>query len=338
MMRAWQLEDFGMANLRRVDRPTPTPGSGELLVRVAAAALNYRDKVVVAGKLLPERMPRPLVPVSDASGRVAAVGPGVTRFGIGDRVATHVFSRWLDGEAGPNEMDHCFGGPLDGGLAEFMIVPEDAAVAVPPSLTDAEAATLTTAALTAWFALVERGGLRAGETVLTQGTGGVSLFAVQFAAAIGARVIATSSSDAKLERARALGATDLINYRATPDWDRVALDLTEGQGVDHVIELAGGPSLNRSITATRVGGQVAVIGFLDRPTAEVNLVPLLFRQTRIQGIAVGHRRAFERMNRFIEEHRIRPVIDSTYPFEDAPAAFDHLDRGPFGKVVINVGG
>ena len=333
-MKAWELRDSGLQNLKLVESATPTPGPHELLVRVAAVSLNYRDKAIVDGNYPPHLIPRPLVLVSDAAGVVAEIGPGVTRFAVGARVTTHFFSRWIDGEPGPSEEAHCFGGPLPGGLAEFMIVHEDSAVEAPTSLSDAEAATLPIAALTAWFALVERGGLEAGQTVLTQGTGGVSIFAVQIAAAMGARVIATSSSDAKLDRVRALGATDVINYVKTPDWQQVARELTADRGVDQILEVVGGVSINRSIEAARVGGYVAVVGFLGSQQATIDLVPLFFRRVRIQGIAVGHRKAFEAMNRFVEAHAIKPVIDSIYPFEDAIAAFDHLSRGAFGKVVI----
>ena len=333
-MKAWELQDWGLANLKQVERPRPGPN--ELLVRVQAASLNYRDKAVVEGKYLPDKLPRPLIPVSDAAGRVEEVGPGVTRFQEGDRVTSHLYSHWLDGEPGPSEVDYCFGGPLPGGLAEYMIIHEDSAVAAPASLTDAEAATLPIAALTAWFALVDLGKLEAGQSVLVQGTGGVSIFAVQLASALGARVIATSSSDEKLARARALGAADGINYVKNPEWQAVARELTTGVGVDHVLDVVGGESLNRSIQAARVGGHVAVIGFLGGQTSSIDLLPLLIRQTRIRGVAVGHRKSFETMNRFIEEKGVKPVINSTYAFSDAVEAFNHLSRGAFGKVVIDV--
>ncbi len=337
-MKAWEMQDFGLKNLKLVERPTPKPGPNELLVRVSAASLNYRDKVVVEGFYGRERMPRHLIPVSDAAGVVEQVGPGVTRFGEGARVTTHLYSRWVAGDPKPDEVDYCFGGPLPGGLAEYMIIPEVGAVEAPASLSDAEAATLPIAGLTAWFALVDHGGLEAGRTVLVQGTGGVSVFAVQLASAMGARVIATSSSDEKLARVKALGATDLINYAKTPDWQDVARELTSGKGVDHVLDVVGGESINRSIQAARVGGHVALIGFLGGQVASVDLLPVLLRQTRLQGLIVGHRQAFEAMNRFIEDRAIKPVIDSTYPFSDAIRAFEHLDRGPFGKVVIDVAG
>ena len=287
--------------------------------------------------MLPALSPRPLILVADAVGEVVATGPEVTRFAIGDRVAAHFFSRWLDGEPGPHEEKYALGGPIDGGLAEFMILHEEGAVAPPQSLSDAEAACLPIAGLTAWFALVERGGLRAGETVLVQGTGGVSIFAIQIAAALGARVVVTSGSDAKLSRVKDLGAGDLINYKTTPAWDQMARDLTGGIGVDHVIDVVGGDNFNQAIEAARVGGHVASIGYLGgQMICKISLESLLFRRTRISGIAVGHRAAFEKLNRFVEDHGIKPVIDSTYPFAEAHAAFGHLRRGAFGKVVIDI--
>ncbi len=335
-MRAWELQGWGLADLKLVERPTPRPGPNELLVRVKAASLNYRDKAIVDGEYLPDQLPRPLIPVSDAAGHVEETGPGVTRFRKGDRVTSHLHSRWMDGEAAPNESDYCFGGPLPGGLAEYMTIHEDSAVGAPASLTDAEAATLPIAALTAWFSLVNRGKLEAGQSVLVQGTGGVSIFAVRLASALGARVIATSSSDEKLARVKALGATDGINYSMQPEWQAVARELTSGIGVDHVLEVVGGESLGRAIQAVRVGGHIAVIGFLGGQKSSIDLLPLLSRQTQIRGIAVGHKRSFEEMNRFIEAKGIKPVIDSTYAFKDAVAAFNHMSRGPFGKVVIDI--
>ncbi len=338
-MKAWELQDYGMDNLKRVEVPTPEPGPNELLVRVSAASLNYRDKAIVDGNLRPGGLSMPFIPVSDAVGIVEATGPGVTRFGPGARVTTHLYSRWIEGEPAPDEGDrHCFGGPLPGGLAEFMIIPEDSAVEAPASLTDAEAATLPIAALTAWFSLVVRGGLKGGETVLVQGTGGVSIFAVQIASAMGARVIATSSGDEKLARVKALGATDGINYSKTPEWQDLARKLTGDRGVDHVLDVVGGESIGRSIQAARIGGHIAVIGFLGGRMANIDLVPLMLRKSRLQGSSTGHRKAFEAMNQFIEERAIKPVIDSIYPFSDAIKAFEHLGRGAFGKVVIDVAG
>ncbi|GEL23733.1 alcohol dehydrogenase [Pseudonocardia sulfidoxydans NBRC 16205] len=336
-MRAWQLRTFGLENLELAETPTPEPGPDELLVKVGAVALNFRDKAIVDGIYEPDKMPENLIPVADAAGTVVAVGEGVTAFAVGDRVTSHFYSRWLEGQPSHNEPDYSLGGPLHGGLAEYMVLHEDTAVPAPDTLSDEQAATLPIAALTAWYSLVENGKVQDGQTVLIQGTGGVSIFGVQFAAALGARVIATSSSDEKLERVRELGATDLINYRTHPDWEKVVLELTDGLGVDVTLDVVGGAGLNRSIAATRPGGHVNVIGFLDGQTASVDLMTLLFRQTKIHGIAVGHRASFVEMNNFIDEHKILPVIDTVYEFEDAIAAYEHLNRGAFGKIVVRVG-
>ncbi|MFE1882759.1 zinc-dependent alcohol dehydrogenase family protein [Streptomyces diastatochromogenes] len=335
-MRAWQLEDFGLDNLVLKETPTPKPGPGEILVKVSAVSLNYRDKAIVDGAYDPDKMPENLIPVSDAAGVVAEVGPGVTEFKPGDRVMSHLYSHWLDGAPARDEPDHCLGLPLDGGLAEYMILEASSAVPTPAHLTDEQASTLPVAALTAWFALVEYGRLEPGQTVLVQGTGGVSLFAVQLAAALGARVIATSSSDEKLQRVAELGAQELINYRTTPDWAERARELTDGQGVDQVIEVVGGDGINQSVHATRAAGHISLIGFLGGQVAPLDVLPLLFSQAQIRGIAVGHRRAFLEMNEFIEKQGIEPVIDTVYGFEDAHKAYEHLARGAFGKIVIRV--
>lgn len=335
-MRAWQLEDFGLENLRLKERPTPKPGPGEILVKVSAVSLNYRDKAIVDGVYDPERMPKNLIPVNDAAGVVAEVGPGVTRWKTGDRVMSHFYSHWLDGAPARDEPDWQLGGPLDGGLAEYMVLEAGSAVATPSNLSDEQASTLPIAALTAWYCLVEYGNLQPGQTVLVQGTGGVSLFAVQFAGALGARVIATSSSDDKLETVAALGADGLINYRTHPDWAQQALELTDGEGVDHVIDVVGGEDLNQSVRATRPAGNIWLVGFLGGTIAPLDVMSLLYSQVAIRGIAVGHRRAFKDMNTFIEHNDLRPVIDTVYAFEDAHEAYRHLARGAFGKIVIRV--
>ncbi|WP_433556086.1 zinc-dependent alcohol dehydrogenase family protein [Pseudonocardia xinjiangensis] len=335
-MKAFLLEDFGLQNLKLAEVSTPEPGRDELLVKVSAVSLNFRDRAIAEGYYAPEKMPKNLIPTSDASGTVVKTGTGVTRFVTGDRVTSHFTSRWLDGTAERNASDFSLGGPLNGGLAEYMILNQDGAVATPTTLTDQEASTLPIAALTAWFSLIERGGLQPGNTVLVQGTGGVSIAAVQIATALGARVIATSGDEDKSRRVKELGVTDVINYRTTPDWEKAALELTGGLGVDQVLDVVGGESLNRSIRATRPGGHVSVIGFLDGLSAHLDLMPLLFGQTRLTGIATGHRRAFERMNTFIEQRGIKPVIDTVYPFEDSLAAFERVGQGAFGKIVISV--
>jgi NADPH:quinone reductase-like Zn-dependent oxidoreductase len=335
-LKAWTLNDFGIDNLVRSDVPTPEPGPRQLLVEVGAVSLNFRDKAVAEGLYEPDRMPKGLIPVSDAAGRIVETGADVTRWSVGDRVVSHLYSGWLDGAPGPDENARALGGPLDGGLAEYVVLEEDSVVAAPAAMTDEHAATLPIAALTAWFALVEYGNLQAADTVLTQGTGGLSLFAIQLASALGARVIATSSSDDKLAHAAALGAAETINYRTTPDWDEAARELTGGRGVDHVLDVVGGGNLNRSIAASRVDGRVTVAGFIDGQSSSIDLMALIFGRTRVQGIAVGHLRAFERLIAFLDRHEIEPVIDAVYGFDEVKQAYAHLDRGPFGKLVIKV--
>lgn len=337
-MRRWQLPSFGLKNLELAEAPVPAPGSNEVLVRVAAVSLNYRDKLVVEGELLPDRPTMPFVPVSDMAGEVVATGADVSRFKVGDRVLGNFWTQWIDGEP-PREMARhglSLGGPLPGMLAEYVTLHEGVAVKAPASLTDEEASTLPVAALTAWSALIETGHLKAGQTVLVQGTGGVALFGLQFAQAFGARVIVTSRSAEKLERAKALGAFGVIDTGANPDWSAAALDLTDGRGVDHVLELIGGDNISRSAAALASGGRIAQIGFMKGSEIVLSAVPMMLKRAIIQGISVGHRRAFEDMNRAIDEHGIKPVIVKVYAFDDGRAAFDHLERGPFGKIVVRI--
>ncbi len=335
-MKAWLLKDFGLHNLQRGEAPAPAPKAGELLVKVGAVSLNFRDKAIVDGFYEPHLVPKDLIPVSDAAGTVIAVGEGVTRFKVGERVNSTLYTRWVDGAPAPDEPLHCLGSPLPGGLAEYMIIHEESAVRAPDNMSDVEASTLPIAALTAWYCLMDVGNLQPGRTVLVQGTGGVSIFAAQIALAHGARVIATSSSDENLARVKALGVQHGINYRKQPDWEREVLALTDGKGVDITIDVAGGNGLNQSVAATRVAGVVTQVGFLTGQTAALNLMPVIFRQTTIRGIAVAPRSAFERMNPFLDKHRIKPVIDRVYDFEEAVQAYEHLARGPFGKIVIKI--
>jgi NADPH:quinone reductase-like Zn-dependent oxidoreductase len=335
-MKAWLLKDFGLDHLGLEEVSIPQPKKNEILIKVSAVSLNFRDKAIVDGMYRPDTIPKPLIPVSDAVGVVVALGPGVTRFKEGDRVNTVLYSGWVDGDAGANEPDYCYGGPLPGGLAEYMILRADSAVKAPEALSDEEASTLPIAALTAWFALMEYGNLQTAQTVLVQGTGGVSIFGVQIAAALGAKVIATSSSDEKLERVKALGAWEGINYTKFPAWEKKALELTNGRGVDQLLDVVGGDGLNQSIAATRVAGRISQIGFLGGLNSNIDILQLLLRQTEIRGIAVVHTRSFERMNLFFDQHKIRPVIDRSYSFHDAVEAYRHLGRGAFGKVVIRV--
>lgn len=331
--RSWQLTRFGLDNLRRAEAPAPEPGPHQLLVRVGASSLNYKDTLTIEGSLIPD-LAFPYLPASDAAGEVVAVGPDVTRFRPGDRVTGHVITDWIDGDAPLVPHTRSLGMSLPGTLADYMLLHEDAAVATPPHLSDAEAATLPIAALTAWFALAEATRPVPGQTVLVQGTGGVSLFALQFAIAFGLRAIVTSSSDDKLARASELGAWRTINYRTHPDWQDQARAATGGYGVDHVLEMVGGDNVRRSLAALAPAGRLSLIGILGDLEFTAPIMPFILSRVMIQGISIGHRRAFERMNQAIAAIGLRPVIDRVYPFEQAPQAFAHLARGPFGKVVV----
>lgn len=335
-MKAWQRQGVGLENLKLIDLPTPEPGPKQLLVRVKAVSLNFRDKAIVDGVYLPELMTKPFVPVSDASGEVVKVGSEVTKFRKGDRVTSHMFTEWIDGSPNKDDGAHALGGPINGGLAEYMLLDEDATVMTPANLTDEEASTLPVAALTVWFSLVEYGKIKAGDTVLVLGTGGVSVYAVQIASALGARVIVTSSNNEKLERVKALGAKDVINYVETPDWEKEVLKITEGKGVQHILEVVGGQSINRSIEALSLQGHIYVIGFLESMMSEVNLFSLLAKQAQLHGVNVGHRRAFDDMMGAFQELNIKPVIDTVYSFDQALDAYKHLYKGAFGKIVIKV--
>jgi NADPH:quinone reductase-like Zn-dependent oxidoreductase len=341
-MKMLEVKDsFSLDSLTLTDRPEPRPGPGQVLLRMLAWSLNYRDLLVVKGAYNP-KLRLPLVPLSDGVGQVAAVGPGVTRVKPGDRVAGIFMQQWLDGQLTEAKARSALGGgsrasesASDGLLAEYTVLDQEGVVAVPEHLSDEEAATLPCAAVTAWHALVFSGRVKAGDSVLTQGTGGVSVFALQFATMNGARVIATSSSDAKLERARKLGASDGINYKSTPEWDKRVRELTGEVGVDHVVEVGGAGTLPRSLRAVRMAGHVALIGVLTGGSGEVNPLPVLMKNVRVQGIYVGSRAMFEAMNRAIALHRMRPVVDRVFPFAEAREALRYLESGAhFGKVVI----
>jgi NADPH:quinone reductase-like Zn-dependent oxidoreductase len=336
-MRVWEIRGrFGLDALALVDRAEPEPGPGQVAVRVRAASLNYRDLLTVEGSYNPKQ-PLPLVPLSDGAGEVAAVGPEVTRVKEGDRVAGNFAQRWISGPPTRERLRSSLGGPLDGMAAKRVQLDAEGVVTIPDHLSFEEAACLPCAALTAWNALVTQGSLAAGETVLVLGTGGVALFALQFARLLGARVIVTSRSDAKLERARALGATDAINSSTTPEWEQAVKAMTAGRGVDHVLELGGAETLARSLRAVRFGGRVSLIGSLSGLDARLNLAHVFMRSVRLQGILVGSRDMFEAMNRAIALHRLRPVIDRTFDFDDLPAALGHLKgQAHFGKIVLRV--
>lgn len=337
MSRAWSFDRFGLEHLRLVEVDEPAPGPGQVTLAVTACSVNYRDTLMVAGQYDP-RMPLPLVPLSDGVGRVIAVGEGVDRVAVGDRVAATFAPRWIAGEPERSIVRLSRGGPLPGMLAERRTLDAEGVVKVPEHLTDEEAATLPCAALTAWSSLVTEGNVTAGSTVLVQGTGGVSLFALQLGKLLGARVMITSSSDEKLERAKALGADATLNYRTTPEWGRPAAKWA-GDGVDLVVEVGGAKTFEESLKAVRMGGIVSLIGNLSGSTAPVPLTRILMSQVRVQGILVGHRAGFEAMNRAFAAHpAVRPVVDRVFPFEEAPEALRQLRAGDhFGKVVIRVG-
>lgn len=337
-MRVWELRDgFAPDHLRAGDRREPQPRPGQVLVAMRAASLNYRDALVIRGRYGP-RVGLPLIPVSDGAGEVVAVGSGVRRVKPGDRVAPLFFQRWQGGRPDQDKMFDSLGGPLDGVLSDLMCLDEDGVAVVPGHLEWAEAACLPCAGLTAWTAIVTEGRVGAGDTVLVQGTGGVALFALQFAKLAGARVIVTSSSDAKLDRVRAMGADETINYREVKDWDRLVKDMTGGAGCDHVVELGGGETLERSVRAVRIGGTLSLIGVLSGAAASLSLPLVVMRQVRMQGITVGSRDGFASMARAIAQHRLRPVVEKVFPFDQVPDAFAAFDQGGhFGKICVAIG-
>lgn len=336
-MKVYEVRgQFGLEALCQAERPSPKPGAGEVLLRVKAVSLNYRDLLVVKGQYNP-RMPLPRVPCSDAAGEVAAVGPGVDPAMIGRRVIGLFMPAWQGGALTEVAARSALGGAVDGVLAEEVVLPADGVVATPEHLSDEEAATLPCAALTAWHALVSEGAVKPGDTVLVQGTGGVSLFALQFARLAGAQVIATSSSDEKLRRALALGADDGINYKTTPEWGDKARQIAGGRGVDHLVEVGGAGTLGQSLRAVRLGGRIYLIGVLAGGGGTINLLPVLMKNLRVQGIFVGSREMFEAMARAIAVHRLNPVVDRVFPFDQAVDAFRHLESGRhFGKVCVRV--
>lgn len=321
--------------IQRVDRPDPTPGPGQVLVRLRAASLNYRDQAVVLGQYFGGVVTRELVPMSDGAGEVTAIGPDVTSVKVGDRVATTFFQRT---GASPLAPPAALGSPLDGVLAEQIVLFEDGVVPLPPGYSFEEGACLPCAGVTAWHVLMHAGRpLRLGDTVLALGTGGVSIFALQFGHAAGARVIITSSSDEKLARARALGASDGINYTTMPEWDREVLRLTGGRGVDCVVEVGGVTTMPRSFNAVGRGGKVGMIGVLGGHAGSVNPLSLAGKGASAHGVFVGTREMFLEMNRAIEVTGIKPVVDRVFPFEEALAAFHvHAERQFVGKVVISI--
>lgn len=332
-MRAFQITRFGLEHLLPVELPTPTPGAGEVLVRVRAASLNYRDLLMVRGQYDP-KLHFPRIPLSDGAGEVVDVGSGVTRFRAGDRVIGLCAPNWLEGNPSAAKSRGSLGGDIDGMLAEYVCLPENGVLAFPDHLSYEEASTLPCAALTAWNALFESGRLQPGETVLIQGTGGVSIFALQFAKIGGARVLGTSSSDEKLARAKTLGLDAGLNYRQHPKWSAWVKEQT-GQGADLIVEVGGSGTLAESMKAVRTGGVIAQIGVLAGTEEKLSVIPILMRQLHIVGIYVGSRAMVEAMNRAISINRMHPVIDRVFSFEETLAAYRYMENGGhFGKVVI----
>jgi NADPH:quinone reductase-like Zn-dependent oxidoreductase len=335
IMQAWQLEGVGIANLRRVEKAVPEPGRGEILVRTTAVSLNYRDWAIVAGTY-PLQVGFPLVLGSDLAGEVVALGPGVSVFKVGDRVTGLFRPEWQDGVPTAEMLAASLGGPLQGVLSEQVVFSAHGVVRTPDVLTDEEASTLPIAALTAWFALVENGGLQKKQWVGIEGTGGVSLFGFQIAKALGARTVAISASEEKLKRMLELGADAAVLRTPGKAWDQEVLAATAGEGVDHFLEIAGGKTIQQAINVLRMGGHIAQIGFLEEKQLTFSAPSLMMKQGRLWGVTVGHRRAFEHMLTAFDQHGIRPIIDRTYTFAETPDALFHLKSGAFGKIVVKL--
>ena len=335
-MRVYEIRDaFGIDNLKLAERQEAPLQPGQTRVQVRATSLNYRDLMTVQhGGARGVKLP--LIPLSDGAGEVVEVGPGVSRVKPGDRVMGIFMQTWLAGEPRQAHAASALGGAIDGMLAEQVVLHEDGLVHVPDYLSYEEAATLPCAAVTAWQGLMTQGGMQAGDTILVLGTGGVSIFALQFAAISGAKTIITSSSDAKLEQARKLGAAECINYKAMPDWDKRVLELTDGVGVDHVVEVGGVGTLEKSLQAVRIGGTVSLIGVLTG-SGTMDPMAILRKSIRMQGIYVGSRAMFEAMNRAMSLHKVRPVIDRAFPFEESREALAYMESAAhFGKIVVTV--
>jgi NADPH:quinone reductase-like Zn-dependent oxidoreductase len=333
-MRVWQISSFGVDFLEFAERPDPEPGPGQVVVRIHAISFNFRDLMMVKGLYNP-KLKLPRIPCSDGTGEVVALGPGVTAWKRGDRVAGIFMQNWLDGPPTPNKVKGALGGDVDGMLAEFVVLNETGLVAIPEHLSYQEAATLPCAAVTAWNAL-SAGDLKPGGTVLIQGTGGVSIFALQFARLKGARVLGISGSNEKLHRAFDLGLDGGLNYNDTPDWDRWAVEQT-GEGVDLVVEVGGVGTLPRSLRAIRMGGTIAQVGVLSGPGEPIPLPVILHKQARLRGIYVGSRQDFIEMNKAISLTQLRPVGED-FPWSQARQVLARMEDGShFGKLVMTVG-
>jgi len=338
-MRAMVLKSpIGADGLELTNLPDPVAGPGEVLVRMRAASLNFRDSLILKGGYRSQQKQENLIPLSDGAGEVAAVGEGVDGYEVGERVTAMFCQDWIAGEPDQHTIESHYGRDQDGMLAELKVFKAHQLVKTPDCLADVEAAALPCAALTAWSAIVAEGHAKPGDIILTQGTGGVSLFALQFAKIAGARVIVTSSSDEKLVRAKEMGADDTINYRSDENWGKTALALTGGRGADNVVELGGTETLKQSLIAVRPGGTLSMIGVLSGATFGNALLPFVVsRKVRMQGVTVGSREHMLEMLRAMETHNISPVVDKVFSLEDSAEAFRYLDSGAhFGKVCVEI--
>lgn len=333
-MKTWHLEEFGRENLHIEDVLRPEPGPDQILVRTNAVSLNSRDKAIINGSYH-DPVSFPLVPGSDLAGEVVSIGTKVTQFKPGDQVVSVFKPLWVDGVPTADNQA-TLGSPLPGVLSEYVLLSEGGALIYPNYLTPAQASTLPVAAVTAWVGLFEAGVLTPGKTVLIQGSGGVSLFGLQLAIAYGSRVIAISRSVSKLPMLTQLGASDVIDTVRHPSWEDEVMTLTGGMGADFTLEVLGGDSVQQSIAASASGGHIAIIGYMESTAATISIPSLLGKQVNLQGISVGSRKHMSNLLSFLEKHRIQPVVDATYDLSALPQALDHLARGPFGKVVLEV--
>lgn len=337
-VKSYWLENFGIENLC-VKKTEQLPlKAGQVRVKLRAAALNYRDLLVVKGHYDPKVLSSgALIPLSDGAGDIVEVAADVSRFKTGDKVAAIFFQKWLAGEFSQEVTKSALGGAIDGVLTNYKIFDQEGLVRIPEGYSYEEAASLPCAAVTAWHALIVANKLKAGETILIQGTGGVSIFALQFAKISGAKVILTSSSDEKLDRGKTLGADYLINYKQMPEWESEVRKITNGIGVDHIVEVGGAQTLSKSFKALRCGGKIAIIGILSGTESSINLLPILMKNILIQGIYVGSRSMFESMNKAIATNKVHPIIDKVFHFDEAKQALYYLEKAShFGKVVINI--
>ncbi|RUT67851.1 NAD(P)-dependent alcohol dehydrogenase [Flavobacterium cupreum] len=335
-MKAYQIsENYSIETLKQVEKSYNKLLPDEILVQIKAVSLNYRDLLVIKGT---DKWKPPVgrIPVSDGVGIVVEIGNQVTEVALNDRVAGLFFPNWMDGNLSSEKLLNSLGGSAsDGMLQEFVVLKENAVIKIPDYLSNEEAATLPCAAITAWHGLMEKGNVKAGDSVLIQGTGGVSLFSMQFALAAGAEVILLSGSDAKLERAKKMGVNHLINYKSVPQWENEVLKITNGLGAKHIVEVVGSDHINKSIAAVAPDGTISVIGIMDGLTGNINTAELMSKQVRLQGINVGSKAMFSRMNATLEAKKIHPVIDSVFLFQDTIDAFKRLESGShFGKIVI----